>query len=139
MKMKRVTKSELIIYDSGCIMGADNLFERIKRINIDYSQENFLVFYMNTKHKILHTEILFKGGLNSSIVDLRTLFRNTLLQNAHKIVVAHNHPSGNLTPSEEDLDVYKNMKEAGKIIQIEVLDFVIFNRTEFFSCGREYE
>jgi len=137
--MKRVTKSELIIYDSGCIMGADNLFERIKRINIDYSQENFLVFYMNTKHKILHTEILFKGGLNSSIVDLRTLFRNTLLQNAHKIVVAHNHPSGNLTPSEEDLDVYKNMKEAGKIIQIEVLDFVIFNRTEFFSCGREYE
>ena len=115
------------------IQGAEDIFKNIKKINIDYKQENFIVFFLDTKNQIIENEVLFKGGLDSCLVCPKTIFRNALKHNASKIIIAHNHPSKDLTPSYEDIDVFKKLKEAGDILQISVLDNIIFNKKEFYA------
>jgi DNA repair protein RadC len=117
----------------GKIQSPEDLFKRIKRIRIDYSQENFLVIYLNTKNKVISSEVVFKGGLNSCLIDVKTLFRKALIKNSCKIIVAHNHPSKELTPSQEDLILFEKLKEMGDLLQLPVLDSIIFNKKEFYS------
>ena len=119
--------------ESKGITNANNLFDNIKKININYTQENFLVFYLDTKNKVIGSEVLFKGGLNSCLIDAKTLFRRALINNSNSIIIAHNHPSGDLTPSNEDITIHKNCKKAGNLIGIKVLDSIIFNKEEFYS------
>lgn len=109
------------------------LFDKIKKINIDYEQENLIVFYLNVSNQIIDSEVLFKGGLNSCLVDPKTLFRKALLNNSFNIIIAHNHPSGNLKPSFEDREITRKLKEAGDLISINLLDQIIFNKKEFYS------
>ena len=113
-----------------------DLFGKIKTISVDYRQENLILFCLNTKNKVIHSEVLFKGGLNASVCDLRTLFRIALEHNSNSIIIAHNHPSGFLKPSTEDINVFNNIKKAGEIIGVKCLDSVIFNKTEFLSMER---
>ena len=112
-----------------------DLFKNIEKINIDYNQENLLLFCLNTKNQVIHSEIMFKGGLNSSIIDPKTLFRKALTHNSNSIIIAHNHPSGNLKPSIEDSRVFENIKKVGEILTIKCLDSVIFNENEFYSMA----
>lgn len=109
------------------------LFKRIKEIEINYEQENFLVFYLNTKNEIKGSDILFKGGINESLVCPNILFRSALKNCAERIIITHNHPSGNLEPSPEDRDVYKRLKNLGRELNLKVLDSIIFNKKEFYS------
>ena len=104
----------------------------IKKVKIDFNQENFIIFYLNTKNKIIKEEVLFKGGIDACIICPNTLFRSALLKNSNKVIIAHNHPSGDLTPSYEDKEVFDSLKKAGEIINIKVLDFIVFNKKEFF-------
>ena len=114
----------------------EKIFDNIEKFNIEFSQENFIVFYLDTKNKIIDSEVLFKGGLNSCLIDPKTLFRQALIKNSNAVIIAHNHPSGDLNPSDEDEDVFKQLKDAGEIIQIKVLDFIIFNETQYYSLRR---
>ena len=114
----------------------EKIFNNIKKFNIEFSQENFIIFYLDTKNKIIDSEVLFKGGLNSCLIDPKTLFRQALIKNSNAVIIAHNHPSGDLNPSDEDEDVFKQLKTAGEIIQIKVLDFIIFNETQYYSLRR---
>ena len=117
------------------IRGAADLFKQIDKVNIDFKQENLILVCLDTKNKVVHQEIMFKGGLNSCVVDFRTIFRTALKHNSSSIIVAHNHPSGDLTPSVEDKDVFNMVTEAGNIVGIKCLDSIIFNKKEFFSMG----
>ena len=117
----------------GSIRDASTLFKKIKKINIDYAQENFMLFYLDTKNKIIDSEVLFKGGLNACLICPKTLFRSALKHNANSLIIAHNHPSGDVTPSYEDKDIFERLKEAGELIQMKVLDCIIFNQKEFYS------
>ena len=114
----------------------EKIFDNIEKFNIEFSQENFIVFYLDTKNKIIDSEVLFKGGLNSCLIDPKTLFRQALIKNSNAVIIAHNHPSGDINPSYEDEDVFKQLKTAGEIIQIKVLDFIIFNETQYYSLRR---
>lgn len=120
------------------ITEASDLFGKIKKINIDHTQENVVVFYLNVRHKVIKNEVMFKGGLDHTIIDPKTLFRKALKNNARNLIVAHNHPSGDLTPSESDRHIYDELKKAGKIIKLPVLDFIIFNKKQYYSL-RESE
>lgn len=131
--MKRILKLHEQQDNKYLISDANSIFDRIKTINIDYNQENFLVFYLNTKNKLLNCEILFKGTMNACILDPKIIFKKALLNNAISIIVAHNHPSGELTPSEEDIAMAKRLKEIGEWIDVEVLDNIIFNEREYYS------
>jgi len=130
MKQLFILKEEI-----GKIQNAADIFKKVKKININFEQENFIVFYLNTHNVVLGSDVLFKGGVDACLICPKTIFRNALKNNASKIIIAHNHPSNNLTPSYEDKDVFEKLKDAGKIIDISVLDFVVFNKKEFYSIS----
>ena len=115
------------------IRDGKDIFNKIKKIKIDYEKENVIIFYLNTSNQVIKTEILFMGGIDSCILCPNTIFRQALKHNAPKIIIAHNHPSGNLKPSYEDIEVFDKLKSAGDIINIKVLDSIIFNKKEFYT------
>lgn len=88
-------------------------------------EEYMYMICMNTKNKIIGVFEISHGSVNSSIVNPREVFQKALLANAVSIIVMHNHPSGDPTPSREDIEVTKRLVEAGKIVGIEVLDHII--------------
>jgi len=119
------------------INSPEEIFKNIKEIKINYNQENFIIICLDTKNKILKMEVLFKGGLNACLIDIKTLFRSALIENSCKVIIAHNHPSNSLKPSDEDKDIFKKLVEAGDILDLKVLDSIIFNKKEFYSLNSE--
>lgn len=111
------------------------LFKNVKKINIDYKQENLILLCLNTKNQVIHSEVLFKGGLNACNCDPKTIFRIALKHNSSSIMIAHNHPSGDIKPSSEDYSFFNRLKEAGNIISIRCLDSLVFNKKEFYAMG----
>jgi DNA repair protein RadC len=95
--------------------------------------ERFGIFTLNTKNKIIGVHVLFKGTLNASVVHPREVFQAALLNNAASIICWHNHPSGDPTPSREDIDVTKRLVECGKLIGIDLLDHIIMGDPTFVS------
>jgi DNA repair protein RadC len=90
---------------------------------LDY--ESVRVICLNTQHKVLAVEEVSRGTLNESLLHPREAFRPALARQAHAVILVHNHPSGNPQPSDADLHVTRRMKEAGALLQIELLDHVI--------------
>ncbi|HBK85285.1 MAG TPA: hypothetical protein DDZ53_04555, partial [Firmicutes bacterium] len=88
------------------------------------AHEEFVVVLVDTKNNVLSKRTVFRGSLNASIVHPREVFKYAIRHSAAAVLVAHNHPSGDPTPSREDIDVTRRLVEAGKIIGIEVLDHV---------------
>ncbi|RFU66101.1 RadC family protein [Peribacillus glennii] len=97
------------------------------------SQEHFVCLYLNTKNQVLHKQTIFIGSLNASIVHPREVFKEAFRRSAASIICLHNHPSGDPTPSREDIDVTKRLAECGKIIGIELLDHVIIGEQKYVS------
>ncbi|PZX07086.1 DNA replication and repair protein RadC [Psychrobacillus insolitus] len=96
-------------------------------------QEHFVVLFLNVKNQVLHKQTIFIGSLNASIVHPREIFREAVKRSAASIICAHNHPSGNPSPSSEDIDVTKRLIESGLIMGIELLDHVIIGDHKFIS------
>lgn len=96
-------------------------------------QEVFMVITLNGKNNILSKKEIFKGSLNSSLVHPREVFKEALKNSAASIIVCHNHPSGDPTPSKEDINVTKRIKECGNIMGIELLDHIIIGDNKYIS------
>lgn len=96
-------------------------------------QEVFMVITLNSKNNILSKKEIFKGSLNSSLVHPREVFKEALKSSAASIIVCHNHPSGDPTPSKEDINVTKRIKECGNIMGIELLDHIIIGDNNYIS------
>lgn len=109
--------------------GADFVMEEMRILN----QEHFVVLFLNTKNQVIHRQTVFIGGLNSSIVHPREVFREAVKRSAASIICAHNHPSGDPTPSQEDIHVTRRLVESGKMIGIELLDHLIIGDRKFIS------
>jgi len=88
-------------------------------------KEHFCVFFLNTQNRIIGREIVSIGTLNQSLIHPRECFKFAIRLNANAVIFAHNHPSGSLEPSDEDLSVTKRLQDAGKLLGIEVLDHII--------------
>jgi DNA repair protein RadC len=97
------------------------------------SQEHFVAIYLNTKNQVIHRKTVFIGSLNSSIVHPREVFKEAIKRSAASVICAHNHPSGDPTPSREDIEVTKRLAESGRIIGIELLDHLIIGDHTFIS------
>lgn len=119
----------------GRIHSPSDIFNKIKNINIDFNKEHFIVITLNTKNELINTHIVSVGILNSAITHPRETFRPALFDNANSIIIAHNHPSGDVKPSVEDKNVYEIMKNAGEILGIKVLDSIIFSKEIFYSMN----
>ena len=100
-------------------------------------QEEFKVLLLNRNHQVLGIYPLSKGGVSGTVVDAKLVFSVALKCNASSIVIAHNHPSGNLKPSEADLRLTKKIKEAGNYLDVKVLDHIILSREGYYSFADE--
>ncbi|MBS4006891.1 MAG: DNA repair protein RadC [Clostridium sp.] len=96
-------------------------------------REHFRVVLLDSKHKVLGIEEISIGSLNTSLVHPREVFRPAIRKSCASIILLHNHPSGDPTPSREDLDVTRRLSEAGRLIGIEILDHIIIGDGNFVS------
>lgn len=103
----------------------------------DLRTEEFWAVFLNQNNRILGKSKLSSGGINQSVVDVRILFKTALEHFATGIAIAHNHPSGNLKPSHDDLKITKQVAEAGKILNIQLLDHLIISQNSYFSFADE--
>ncbi len=109
--------------------GAEYVMEEMRILH----QEHFVALYLNSKNEVIHQQTLFIGSLNSSIVHPREVFREAVRRSAASIICIHNHPSGDPTPSQEDIHVTRRLVESGKMIGIDILDHIIIGDRKFIS------
>jgi len=96
-------------------------------------QEHLRVMLLDTRNRVLSIERLYIGSLNASTVRVGELFRAAILRNAASIIVVHNHPSGDPTPSPEDIALTRSMVQSGKLLDIEVLDHLVIGHNRWVS------
>lgn len=96
-------------------------------------QEYFIVISLNGAHEIIRSRIVSIGILNRTLIHPREVFSDPIKESAASVIIAHNHPSGNLEPSSEDIEVTKRLVEAGTLLGINVLDHVIFSNKDHYS------
>ncbi|MDR3272334.1 MAG: DNA repair protein RadC [Flavobacteriaceae bacterium] len=99
----------------------------------DLDVEEFWAVFLNQKHKILKTERISQGGISNVSVDVRLIFKRALELNAASLIIGHNHPSNDLTPSRLDKELTQNVKEAGNLLNILLLDHLIITQTSYLS------
>lgn len=99
----------------------------------DKAKEHFKLVLLNTRNKVIGVSTISVGTLNASLVHPREVFREAVVRSAASVILAHNHPSDDLEPSEEDLKITRRLVEAGRIMGIEVLDHIIITRRDFVS------
>jgi DNA repair protein RadC len=99
----------------------------------NHKQEHFVVFYLDSRNGEIASQVVSVGTLNASLVHPREVFEPAINCSAAQIIIAHNHPSGDSEPSEDDIAITKRLNEAGKILGIEIIDHVIVSRNEWAS------
>lgn len=104
---------------------------------LDADQEHMLLLALNAQNQIRGYKVISSGGVTSTDPDLKIIFRAALLLGAVSIILAHNHPSGNPEPSEEDKKFTRKVKEAGEIVNITVLDHVIITESGYYSFSEK--
>jgi DNA repair protein RadC len=140
MNFKGKKKSELVamleeLYccEAPRVSVADDIARVFRGVIGRKRQEHFLVCYLDGANKILKTDVVFIGTLNKCIVHPREIFAPAIELRAASVILGHNHPSDNLEPSLEDMNITRRLVEAGKILGIEILDHVIFTKTRHYS------
>ena len=127
---KRHSQSKTPVKKISCAKDVFNLFnERLK----NEKQENFYVLILNTQNIIIKEELISKGVLDSALLHPREVFKPAIKNSAKKLILVHNHPSGNPSTSQEDLNITKKLIEIGEILDIKVLDHVIIGDGEWWS------
>ena len=99
--------------------------------------EQFKVMLLNRAHKVLGIFDVSTGGVSGTVADPKIIFAAAIKANASGIIVAHNHPSGNLSASQADIDLTKRLKEGGKVLEVQLLDHVILTTEGYFSFADE--
>ena len=113
------------------------VFQYFEPILSHLKKELFLILVLNSANKLIRQVKISEGILNSSLVHPREVFRPAILESAASIILVHNHPSGEVSPSAEDKNITRRLVDAGKLMNIPVLDHVIIGHKQFFSF-REY-
>jgi len=119
------------------ISSSVSVFELMQPIIGELLHEEFWVIYMNNSNKVIQKNQLSKGGITGTFVDVRLALKNALEVGATGIILAHNHPSGTLKPSEADKQLTKKLKTAAESLDIKVLDHLIITEKAYFSFADE--
>lgn len=119
------------------ITSSKSVFELMQPNIGDLPHEEFWIVYLNNSNKVLQTLQLSKGGITGTLVDARLVFKNALQLGAVAVVLAHNHPSGSLKPSQADKNLTNKLKIAGESLDIKVLDHLIITEKSYFSFADE--
>lgn len=131
----RIRKEEALTRDQ--VTDSKTLYEILKPQMAYLPHEEFRVIYLNRANKIIGERQISVGGVTGTVADPKIIFRKAIELLACSIILAHNHPSGNLTPSKADIDLTKKMKEAGKLMEIDVIDHIIVADNGYYSFADE--
>jgi DNA repair protein RadC len=115
------------------VQGARDVFEYMKGRIPDETREHLFILFLSTKNQILRHETITIGTLTASLIHPREIFKAAIRESAHSIILVHNHPSGDVQPSNADRQVTAILKQAGDLLQIELLDHVIVGCEDWFS------
>lgn len=117
----------------GQVTSSHTIGKRLIKEMKDLQQEHVITLFLNTKNEIIKKETTFVGGLSQSVAHPREIFRGAVRYAAARIIVAHNHPSGNPTPSDADFAFTKRMATCGELMGIELLDHIIIGSDSYIS------
>jgi DNA repair protein RadC len=126
------TKPMVVSEDGTKVTKPEDVFEMLKPIR-DHNQEHFIAITLNGDGAVIQSRVITVGLLNHSLVHPRETFRGAILDNAASIIIAHNHPSGQLEPSSNDIAITQQMKESGAILGIQVIDHIIVGKEGYLS------
>ena len=127
-KEKSLNKNKSVI-----IKSPKDIFPLLKEKIINYHKEYFIVVSLDNRNKVINIDTVSVGTLNSSLIHPRETFEMAIKNHAGQIIICHNHPSGELKPSEDDLIITQDLVKAGKLLGIEVADHLIITKDGYFS------
>jgi DNA repair protein RadC len=110
-----------------------DVFDLLSPLLSDLPHEEFWILFLNRSNKVLNRMKLSQGGISGTVTDVRIVMKKAIEYLASGIIVCHNHPSGNLTPSESDTKITQKIKEAGNLMDIQLLDHLIISDKEYYS------
>jgi DNA repair protein RadC len=119
------------------IKSSKDAYEFISPFLSDLHHEEFWAIYLNRNNSIIHYAKIGQGGISATIADIRIILKTAIEQLASGIIICHNHPSGNIKPSESDISLTNRIKEAAKLLEINLLDHIIFTDKSYFSFADE--
>lgn len=128
-----LVKEKSVLYSKRTVSSPKDAVILVKDMLESSDKEKLIVCSLNTKNEPTALEVVSIGTLNSSLVHPREVFKSSILNNANSIIVFHNHPSGEITPSNEDINITKRLQESGKILGIELIDHIIIGQDNYCS------
>ena len=123
--------------DKFSVGSSKDVFDYFHPIVSELSYEEFWIIYLNRSNKIIDKSKLSQGGVAGTVIDIKLILKSALQKLASGIIICHNHPSGNLTPSDADINITQKIKEAAKLVDINLLDHIIVTEKEYFSFADE--
>jgi DNA repair protein RadC len=132
---KRRRSAEII--EKKKINSSNDAFELMHSMVSDCFYEEFWIIMLNKANKVIKYKSISEGGLTATIADPKKIFKLALENNATSLILCHNHPSGNLKPSEADIKITKQLKEAGLLLEISVIDHIIIGDDSYYSFADE--
>lgn len=133
---KRVNNKEIAL--NMPLTTGEKVHASFKRLFISEKQEKLLSIFLDSKKRLISYKIMFIGTLDRSIIHPREIFNEAIKVHASSIIIMHNHPSQDITPSKEDIEITKKLQECGNIIGIPILDHLITNGKDYYSFYDEY-
>ena len=125
---KRLLKGKI----AGLYLKPEDVWKELKDIR-EHKKEHFVIFFLDSRNQEIKREIISVGSLNANLVHPREVFEPAVKNLAAQVILAHNHPSGDAEPSEDDIEINKRLVEAGKILGIEVIDHIIITKENYLS------
>ena len=114
------------------LLSPQDVWNELKDIR-DNKKEHFVIFFLDSRNQEIKREVVSVGSLNTNLVHPREVFEPAVRHLAAQVIIAHNHPAGDPSPSQEDSDITKQLVDAGKLLGIEIKDHVIVSKSNFFS------
>ncbi|UXC32481.1 JAB domain-containing protein [Bacillus safensis] len=133
----KLVKESSILYENRKIRSPNNAYELVKDFFKGKDREHFIVVSLDTKNQPLSINICHIGSLNAVLISPREVMKPAILSSAASIIVAHNHPSGDITESREDIEVTRRLVEVGKLIGIALLDHLIIGDGKYTSLNEK--
>ena len=115
------------------LSSSGSAFSILKPVLIGLTYEEFWVLYLDNSNVLIERSLIGKGGFTATVVDIRLVLQQAIRWGATAMIVAHNHPTGNLKPSHSDKALTQKLKEAAKVLDIKLLDHIIVGKNEYFS------
>lgn len=132
LELGRRRKSEAVI-DKVKLTSSKEAYEYLRPVLEDLPHEEFWILFLNRANKIIGKQLIGRGGISQTTADVKIVFKKSIDKQASAIILAHNHPSGNIKPSESDIQLTRKIKNGSELLDIQVLDHLIVGDGNYFS------